>query len=762
MAKDVIQAADLGGTPISAEELAKIPDFAGIRPNIWEKFPGAISKQTYKPGEFLMREGESGNTAFYLLSGAVDVYIANPIGGATTSKGAARKSFFRGFTKLTDFVKGVPPSRSDKTRAARTHIPIDAAVDLPISNPIAELKAGDLIGELAALAALKQDRLKRPKFYPRSATVRAKTDVVALEMLPNILNNVLYNAPAFKNRLNDSYRERALASHLLSVPMFAGLSAEFLESLKKSVELIDVPPGEVIVRQGDVADAFYLIRLGFVKVSQEFPGGELVLNYLSRGNFFGEMGLLPPAFRVRARGPQPGQIAEGAVAAQPVRGGRAPESEPALLVPWDEFISRDHFQMCVEGNKVRVTRLASGRNPITFQMRPSDSFLISPGESFVVGNTTFEILEDPLQAGRRTATCTAVDYVQLVKMKAGDFAAMLEQHPSVKSSIIEMARSRRQMDAQILNRVQTLPLNSFLEQELMQGQNLLLIDLERCTRCDDCVKACQATHDDGVTRLIRDGLRFDKYLVPTSCRACMDPLCMTRCPVGAIRRKETLDIVIEPWCIGCSNCATDCPYGNINVTLIPDRAGGSAKKAEYNPKAVVCDLCVEYPEPNCVRACPHDAALRVEPKEFFARDLAGSQLAVAVEQPGQAAASGPAPPHAHVETQVLSNLSDMLGLMPRLNCLAGDRAGQTLQLRFPETSFGRSPEADYRFADDDQVSRLHCKIVSEAGNLILRDLQSTNGTRLNGNPVTAGVQLKNGDIIELGAQKFEFLEGQPS
>src|SRR4026208_1998343 len=105
----------------------------------------------------------------------------------------------------------------------------------------------------------------------------------------------------------------------------------------------------------------------------------------------------------------------------------------------------------------------------------------------------------------------------------------------------------------------------------MQGQTLLLLDLNKCTRCDECVKACIATHDDGVTRLIRDGLRFEHYLVATSCRACPDPprpapraraclapLCMPRCPVGSIRRKDTLDIVIEDWCIGCGNCATDC------------------------------------------------------------------------------------------------------------------------------------------------------------------------------------------------------------
>ncbi len=758
MAKDVILAADLGGTPLSAEELAAVPDFAGIRPQIWEKFPGAIAKKTYSPGQLLMREGESGTTAFYILSGTVDIFIDCPVVGVSATKGVKSKRLFGGLTKITDYIKGTPLARSDPARNARTHIPIDAAVDLPIGNPIAELTAGDMIGELAALAALKQDRLKRPKFYPRSATVRAKTDVVVFEMLPNILNNVLYNTPAFKERLNNSYRNRALANHLRSVPAFAGLSEKFLDNLKDRVELVDVPPGEVIFRQGDVADAFYLIRLGFVKVAQDFPGGELVLSYLSRSSYFGEMGLLPPAFLVRAKGPQPGQNVEGAVAGQTVRCGRAPESERTLVVGWDEFISRDHFEMRVEGNQIRVKRLPSGRNPITFRMRPADSFLVSPGEEFVIGNTTFEVFNDALQSGRRTATCSAVDYVQLVRIKAEDFALMLDEHPEVRVSITEVARSRRQMDAQVLNRVQTLSLTNFLEQELMQGQNLLLIDLERCTRCDECVKACIGTHEDSVTRLIRDGMRFDKYLVPTSCRACMDPLCMTRCPVGAIRRKASLDIVIENWCIGCSNCATDCPYGNINVTLIPDHKGGSAQKAEYNPKAIVCDLCVDYVEPNCVRACPHDAAIRVEPKTFFAQGLAGSQLAVAIDPRKQAdpAAGAPGPV---AETQMLNNISELLAMMPRIKAIAGVQAGNTLQLRFPETIFGRAAEADYRFADDDQVSRLHCKIMTDSGRYTVHDLNSTNGTRLNGNPVTEA-KLQNGDVIEFGGQKFEFLEGK--
>ena len=42
----------------------------------------------------------------------------------------------------------------------------------------------------------------------------------------------------------------------------------------------------------------------------------------------------------------------------------------------------------------------------------------------------------------------------------------------------------------------------------MEAQSLLVLDLEKCTRCDACVRACADAHD-GVTRLIREGLRFE-------------------------------------------------------------------------------------------------------------------------------------------------------------------------------------------------------------------------------------------------------------
>src|SRR5262249_34071640 len=141
---------------------------------------------------------------------------------------------------------------------------------------------------------------------------------------------------------------------------------------------------------------------------------------------------------------------------------------------------------------------------------------------------------------------------------------MMEKFPSVRERLLVAAAESKAASKLAAEALPTVHLDDFLRQGLMNAQNVLLIDLEKCTRCDECVKACADVHD-GVTRLTRDGLRFDKYLVTTSCRACTDPVCMIGCPVGSIFRTGTLEIVIADWCIGCSKCANSCPYGNITM-----------------------------------------------------------------------------------------------------------------------------------------------------------------------------------------------------
>jgi len=497
------------GLSCETEDLMRLPVFQGVSGTFLELNRGSVVVRAVNKGEILFREGDYGSTAFYILEGEIDIFISSPRAHVSTERGPTAL-----FNILTSKLVGRREKPRKDEHFNRTHISIDAPVELSYDNPVAKLGPGDLFGEMTCMS-----------FYPRSATARAATDCVVLEMLRNVLD-VLQKNKTFRSKLETEYRLRALETHLRSVPMFASLTPEFIDDLRSKVELVRYAPGDVIFRQGDLADAFYLVRIGFVKVSEKYPGGELVLAYLSKGNYFGEIGLLG--------------------------------------------------------------------------------------------------------AGKRSATCAALDHVEVVRIAAVDFKEMMRLFPDIRAQLEAISAQRLRENQTHFAQVSNVPVDEFLRQGLMEAQNLLVLDLDRCTRCDQCVTACADAHD-GITRLIRDGLRLDRYLIATSCRQCRDPLCMVGCPVGAIRRQNSLEVIIEDWCIGCGLCAKNCPYGNINlhefsaegpvseeIALLAEGQETAKKaKARIVRKATSCNLCNDYPEPSCVYACPHDAAHRVNPAQFF-------------------------------------------------------------------------------------------------------------------------------------------------
>jgi CRP-like cAMP-binding protein/Fe-S-cluster-containing hydrogenase component 2 len=452
------------GEPLTIDELLEyLPTLKEVPATLLKQYAlGAAVRRRFREGDIVCEEGEFGSTAFYIVSGHVDIYINNPLAHVNT---APRKGVLSFMKRMTSMLVRDPGEVT--LTEERGFIPIDASIDLPRTTPLAWLGPGELFGEMTCRT-----------FQPRSATVCATEDCVMVEMLRVILDMLLgtrdvdptikattkvkaptFKGTSFKKQMDDKYRERSLVNHLRTVPLFATLDLPFFNYLKEKAELVSCGKGQVICKQGDPADAFYLIRSGLVRVAQAMPGGEMVRTYLKRGEFFGEIGLL----REQAR----------------------------------------------------------------------------------------------------NATCSALDAVDLVKIRKEDFELMLRQFPVVRETLDQISTVRVQTDRERKLPV-GLQLDEFINQGLFEAQNLLLIDLDNCTRCDACVNACADAHD-GVTRLIRDGLRYDRFLVATACRSCRDPLCMTQCPVGSIRRKESLEIIIEDWCIGCSKCAELCPYGNINM-----------------------------------------------------------------------------------------------------------------------------------------------------------------------------------------------------
>jgi CRP-like cAMP-binding protein/Pyruvate/2-oxoacid:ferredoxin oxidoreductase delta subunit len=487
--KSVIRTVLPGGDPVTVEELKHLPFFQKVSGTFLELNKNAVIKKRFKPGEVICREGDYGSTAFYILEGKVEIFLSS----VSSKKAQAEKSsgLFEMFSNMFSPKKPVAGTPSG-------NIPIDAVVDLTLDNPVAELGEGDIFGEMTCMS-----------LYPRSATVRAKTDCVMLEMLRNVLD-VIQRNKTLRAEIEKNYRKRALEDHLRTVPLFSSLSPEFIEQLAGKVELIRYSRGEVLCRQGEEARTFFLVRIGFVKMVEEHSGGDLVLAYQGKGGYFGEIGLI---------------------------------------------------------------------------LRGTYAF-----------------------------TVTALDNVEVVRIASDAFHEMMERFPEIAANLRSVAGEREAHNKRHSAAVSAMSLEKFLNQGLMEANSLLVIDLEKCTRCDQCVRACSDAHD-GVTRLVREGLRFDKYLVPTSCRHCRDPLCMIGCPVGSIRRRNSLETVIEDWCVGCGLCARNCPFGNITMHELP--ITGAQKAVVTKRKATSCDLCSGLPEPSCVYACPHDAAKRVDPNEFF-------------------------------------------------------------------------------------------------------------------------------------------------
>ncbi|MAG95102.1 MAG: hypothetical protein CMM08_00235 [Rhodospirillaceae bacterium] len=207
------------------------------------------------------------------------------------------------------------------------------------------------------------------------------------------------------------------------------------------------------------------------------------------------------------------------------------------------------------------------------------------------------------------ASLTALGYVDVLRVPA----QVLEEYvfPEIDQPAAEsVAVGSRTLAEDAL-------LEWAVEERFINATKSMLIDLTRCVRCDDCVRACASTHG-GNPRFIRHGKIFGHWMVANACMHCTDPVCMIDCPTGAIHRSEIGGTVIinDETCIGCITCASSCPYNNIRMVEIRNRAGVALVDPDSSRpilKATKCDLCYTNPGgPACLHACPHEALRRVD------------------------------------------------------------------------------------------------------------------------------------------------------
>ena len=197
-------------------------------------------------------------------------------------------------------------------------------------------------------------------------------------------------------------------------------------------------------------------------------------------------------------------------------------------------------------------------------------------------------------------------------------------------------------------------LRSIVREGVIEGTEVLVIDLDKCIHCNECEEACARRH--GHSRMNRKGMIVGNISIATACRQCQDPVCML-CSRAGIARLASGEVYITESCIGCGICAERCPYDNISIMTLEDEldsrtslnrlgdffrkgagkergqkllpmmqsaaAGPLSKQppdafGEIRKKlAIKCDLCAGYDNQACVQACPTGAAIRVQPTTFF-------------------------------------------------------------------------------------------------------------------------------------------------
>jgi pSer/pThr/pTyr-binding forkhead associated (FHA) protein len=95
-----------------------------------------------------------------------------------------------------------------------------------------------------------------------------------------------------------------------------------------------------------------------------------------------------------------------------------------------------------------------------------------------------------------------------------------------------------------------------------------------------------------------------------------------------------------------------------------------------------------------------------------------------------------------------------------LTIASADQPSQVRHFKQPEITIGRDPACECPL-DEETVSTRHARLSYHHGQWWLEDLQSTNGTFLNGEPVLAPLVVTSGDVVRCGQVELTLIPGEP-
>ena len=513
-----------------------------------------------------------------------------------------------------------------------------------------------------------------------------------------------WNAPLLLSRL----REQPMFSDAQLVP------ENYLLHMIATSKILTLMPGAVAMHEGEFGREIYFILEGRFEISSRgLDGEDLPVAILRRGEYMGEQGMLTGQQRnatVRAQTAAvilevPEQVMQRLMEIVPAvrrffEQLNIARSIEAILRRMALFqgISTTDIHTVAEQTEVKAyerdERLFSESGGSTAPARESLHLLLdgfvkvarrtSPGTgrdktderiiAYRQGGDYFAGGLDLLGDGR-AVTVTAITRTRVAEVPRSVLMSIFKRYPEVSQRFTmrlqqyrdaaaaaqtgffdPLAHTHTELVQPISDAGARAGLRSLVSEGVIEGTEVLVIDLDKCIHCDECEEACARRH--GHSRMNRKGMVVGNISIATACRQCQDPVCML-CSRAGIARLPSGEVYITESCIGCGICAERCPYDNISIMTLEEefesgnslnQLGDFFKKGagkergrkslpmlqsaaapgpfdmhqpldafgEIRKKlAIKCDLCAGYDNQACVQACPTGAAIRVQPTTFF-------------------------------------------------------------------------------------------------------------------------------------------------
>ena len=522
------------------------------------------------------------------------------------------------------------------------------------------------------------------------------------------------------NYLPPGWNPQLLLSRLREQPMFSDTQLvpdNYLLHLAATSKMLTLLPGEVVIHEGEYGRSIYFILEGRFSLSSAGPDGtDLPVAVLRRGEYMGEQGMLTGQQRnstARAQNASvvlevPEQVMQRLMELVPavrrffekLNDARSIESILKRMALFQGISSADIRYIAEQAQVKRYDR----DDPLFGEAGPTGPareslHIILEGFVKVARRTTAGTGRDKtderiiayrqggdyfaggldLLGDGRPVSVTSITRTRIAEIPAPVISALFKRYPEVsqrfgmrlqqyrnaaaaaQTGIFDPLAHTYTEPAQPLSDAEARAgLRSLVGGGVIEGTEVLVIDLDKCIHCNECEEACARRH--GHSRMNRKGMVVGNISIATACRQCQDPVCML-CSRAGIARMPSGEVYITESCIGCGICAERCPYDNISImTLAGESEGisqpvgarliapladfftkGAGKERgrkslpmlqaapgpldTHQPRdafgelrkklAIKCDLCAGYDNQACVQACPTGAAIRVQPTTFF-------------------------------------------------------------------------------------------------------------------------------------------------